>query len=237
MGVNDAAHPRALLIDLAVNGQFVRHLVLFALVRPFAFKVHPSYGIDRRVPYSFLLRTPAAYPHFIRACDPNADMTENLINQTFHCQDAARNGDFFPQLFPRLSHVIFPLGSIPDRHSSVSASWQTEFERVPSVLPSRGYQRFQRHRLIQGILLPRGLDVALAVFRQHQSFFDQTIHRMAYRLHVGRMARIALFNGETRIAVYFTLRLGAREGNDTTVGGKQLALGESLFAQRPPEVA
>src|SRR5262245_21631873 len=50
------------------------------------------------------------------------------------------------------------------------------------------------------------------------------------------MARIALFNRETGIAVYFTLRLGAREGNDTTVGGKQLALGKSLFPQRPAEV-
>ena len=43
MGVNDAAHRGPLFIDLAVNGQFVRHLVLFAFVRSFAVKIHPSY--------------------------------------------------------------------------------------------------------------------------------------------------------------------------------------------------
>jgi hypothetical protein len=69
---------------------------MLSLVWPFAVKIYPPYGIDRRVPYPFLLRTPAAYPHFICAGDASADMTHNTVNQTFHRQDAARQGDFFP---------------------------------------------------------------------------------------------------------------------------------------------
>jgi hypothetical protein len=63
-----------------VNGQFVGQLVFFALERPFAVKIYPPYGIDRRVPYPFLLRTSAADPHFIYISDPSTDMTHNTVN-------------------------------------------------------------------------------------------------------------------------------------------------------------
>src|SRR5215813_1805485 len=105
MGVNNTTHIRAFLIDLAVNRQLVRYLVLFASMRPFAVEVYTSYGIDRGVAHTLLLRTTAAYPHFTSSGDASTDMTQNLINQTFHRQDAARNRDFFPEFFRRISHM------------------------------------------------------------------------------------------------------------------------------------
>src|ERR1700757_626850 len=105
MGVNDAAHLGPSFIDLAVNGQFIWRLVLFTLVRPFTVEVHPPYSIDRRVAYPVLLRAPAAYPHFICSRDPRAHMTQDIVNQTFHRQDAARDSDFSPQFFRSLSHM------------------------------------------------------------------------------------------------------------------------------------
>src|SRR5262245_8967480 len=105
MGMNDASHFRSFLIDLAVNRQLIRYLVLFASMRSFAVEVHTSYGIDRGVAHTLLPRTSAAYPHFTSAGDASADMTQNLINQTFHRQDAARNRDFFPEFFRRISHT------------------------------------------------------------------------------------------------------------------------------------
>src|SRR5262249_35156040 len=107
MRVNDTTHIRPFLIDLAVNRQLIRYLVLFASVRPFAVEVHPSYGIDRGVAHALLFRTSAAYPHLTSAGNPSADMTQNLINQTFHRQDAARNRDFFTEFFHRISHINF----------------------------------------------------------------------------------------------------------------------------------
>jgi len=74
----------------------------------FTVEVYPPYRFYCRVAYALFLRTPAAYPHFIRVSDPSADMTQNLVNQTFHRQDAARNGNFSPQFFHRLSHKNFP---------------------------------------------------------------------------------------------------------------------------------
>ena len=139
---------RTLFVDLAVNRQFVRHLVRLSLVGAFTVEVYPPYRIYCRVAYALLLRAPAAYPHFICVSDPSADMTQNLVNQTFHRQDATRNGDLFPQLFRGLSHYDFPSLSFPNA----------------LVFPPRGHQRFQWYGRVQRILFPRGLDVALAVF-------------------------------------------------------------------------
>ena len=88
-------------------------------------------------------------------------MTQNLVNQTLHRQDATRNGDLFPQFFRGLSHMNFPQIT-----SDVLISEPSKRVRATmSVFPPRGHQRFQWHGRIQRILFPRGLDVALAVFR------------------------------------------------------------------------
>jgi hypothetical protein len=34
-------------------------------------------------------------------------MTQDIVNQTFHRQDAARDSDFFSHFFRRLSHMNF----------------------------------------------------------------------------------------------------------------------------------
>ena len=63
MCMNDTAYRGALFINFPMNGQFVRYLVLFALVWPLAVKVYPLYGINRCIAYAILLRAPAPNLH------------------------------------------------------------------------------------------------------------------------------------------------------------------------------
>jgi hypothetical protein len=71
MGVNDTADFWTSFIQLAMNGKFVRHLIVFSQIRPVTVKIYPSYSVDLRITYTLFLRTPAAYEHFIRIGDAN----------------------------------------------------------------------------------------------------------------------------------------------------------------------
>src|SRR6266404_2538857 len=87
-----------------------------------------------------------------------------------------------------------------------------------SILPPRGHQWFYLHRQVQGIFFLRRLDVALAIFRQQETFFDQFIDGAFYNVDICLMTWITLFNRQTRIAVLFALGFGAGEGFDAAVG-------------------
>ena len=86
-------------INLSVDGQLVRHPVVFSQARAAAVKVYPPDRIGRGISDTLFFLTPAAYQHLIRTRDSGTHMAQETFDQAFHGQDSAGKGNFFLELF------------------------------------------------------------------------------------------------------------------------------------------
>jgi len=96
--VNNTTHVRTNLIDLAVNGKFIRHFVMAPKTWTLAIKIYaPDVGRPGKKDPTFLF-APASNEHLIAPGNAGTHMPKNPLNQSLHCHDAAGECHFFSKL-------------------------------------------------------------------------------------------------------------------------------------------